>query len=93
MCLSFLLKYVLYALETAKAVGDDIHAADHVMATGFNWCPPLAIIDALSQVSDVKSLMVECLEPSIFSVIDLDDLFEKIEPSSYDYRPYFKAKR
>ena len=93
LCLSFLLKYVLYALETAKAVGDDIHAADHVMATGFNWCPPLAIIDALSKVSDVKSLMVECLEPSIFSVIDLDDLFEKIEPSSYDYRPYFKAKR
>ena len=40
LCLENLLKYVLYALSAAESVGYNIHSADDVMATGFNWCPP-----------------------------------------------------
>ena len=47
LCCKFLLKYVLYSLTAAQEVGYNIHSADDVMATGFNWCPPLAVIEAL----------------------------------------------
>ena len=50
ICLSFLLKYIVYSLYATEEVGYDITAADDVMATGFNWCPPLAMYQALSTV-------------------------------------------
>ena len=93
ICLAFLLRYIVYSLVTADAVGYDIHSADDVMATGFNWCPPLAMIDALSTVTDVKSLITERLDASLLKNVDIDALFEKIEPSRYDYRSYFRSLR
>lgn len=93
LCLEFLLKYVVYALVAANEVGYGIHSADDVMATGFNWCPPLAMIGALSTVTDVKTLIRERLAPSVTQSVDLDALFEKVEPSKYDYRIYFKSLR
>lgn len=93
LCLEFLLKYIVYALVAADAVGYDVHSADDVMATGFNWCPPLAMIGALSSVTDVKALIRERLAPSVTQNVDLDALFERIEPSKYDYRIYFKSLR
>ncbi len=41
-----MLKYIIYAIKIEGDVTYDIHAADDVMATGYNWCPPLALIDA-----------------------------------------------
>lgn len=93
ICLQFLLKYVAYSLVATELVGYDIHSADHAMATGFNWCPPLAAIDAFGTAIDFKQLMSDRLEPSIKERIDLDRILEKIEPSKYDYRLFFKAKR
>lgn len=57
LCLQFLLKYVIYSLVATERVGYDIHSADRAMATGFNWCPPLAIADALGTVTDFKQLV------------------------------------
>ena len=90
ICLSFLLKYIVYSLYATKEVGYTIEAADDVMATGFNWCPPLAIYQALSTVTDVKSLIKERLD---ISKIDIDQLLSDIKPSKYDYRLYFKSAR
>lgn len=53
ICLKFLLKYIIYSLYATEEVGDTIYAADDVMATGFNWCPPLAMFQALSTVTSV----------------------------------------
>lgn len=92
ICLSFLLKYILYSLQTAKIVGYTVEAADDVMATGFNWCPPLALYQALSSVTNIKLLIKERLKNSINEVV-LDDLLEGIQPSKYDFRPYFKSGR
>ena len=92
ICLSFLLKYVVYSLYVTKEIGYTIEAADDVMATGFNWCPPLAMCQALSTITPVSVLIKERL-PEIACQIDIDSLLAKIRPSRYDYRPYFKTGR
>lgn len=92
ICLSFLLKYIVYSLYATGVVGYTIDAADDVMATGFNWCPPLAMYHALSCVSDVYDLIKDRL-PHVCSMIDVDDLLNGIIPSKYDYRLYFKSGR
>ncbi len=92
ICVSFLLKYIVYSLYAAEEVGYDITAADDVMATGFNWCPPLAMYKALSTVADVPALIKERL-PEICNKIDVDRYLYDVKESSYDYRIYFKSGR
>lgn len=91
ICLSFLLKYIIYSLSTAKEVGDSVEAADDVMATGFNWCPPLALNEALASVCNVKDAVNETIGK------EAADMYEKLAKdlpkSKYDYRVYFKSKR
>lgn len=91
ICISFLLNYMMYAIYTADISCDGIDAADDVMASGFNWCPPLALYEALSQVADVRDLIRERTE--LYSVLDVDRLLKKMVPSKYDYRKYFKTGR
>lgn len=92
ICLSFLLKYIVYSLYATEEVGYDITAADDVMATGFNWCPPLAMYQALSTVTDVPSLIRNRL-PEICAKVDVDRILAGVRPSKYDYRIYFKSGR
>lgn len=92
ICLSFLLKYIVYSLYATEKVGYTIEAADDVMATGFNWCPPLAMYQALSTVADVSALIKERL-PEICQKIDIDHFLADVKPSKYDYRLYFKSGR
>lgn len=92
ICLSFLLKYIVYSLYATEEVGYVIEAADDVMATGFNWCPPLAMYTALTTVSDVPTLIKERL-PEICQKINVDHYLADIKPSKYDYRLYFKSGR
>lgn len=92
ICLSFLLKYIVYSLYATEEVGFSIEDADDVMATGFNWCPPLAMYQALSLVADVPSLIKD-RQPEICEKIDIDHFLLDIKPSKYDFRPYFKSGR
>lgn len=91
VCLSFLLSYVIYALWAQREVGYGDHAADDVMATGFNWCPPQAMLAALSLVADVPALVRERI-PEVCERVDAEGLLSSAVPSRYDYRPYFKAR-
>lgn len=93
ICCQFLLKYVLYALNTAKCVGEDMHSADDVMATGFNWCPPLALIQAFFGIETFKNLCEERIDSDVLEEIGLEQLLSQVEKSKYDYRRYMKAKR
>lgn len=93
LCLQFLLKYVIYSLVATECVGYDIHSADDVMATGFNWCPPLAIADAIGTVTDFKQLVRDRLDKNVQESIDLEKVLASVVSSQYDYRPFFKAKR
>lgn len=92
ICLSFLLKYIVYSLYATEKVGYTVEAADDVMATGFNWCPPMAMYQALSTVADVPALIRERL-PEICEKVDVDRLLADVKPSKYDYRIYFKSGR
>lgn len=91
ICQHFLLNYMVYSLVTADAVAYEIGAADAAMATGFNWCPPLAMLEAFSTVTDVRSLLKKELDTEVQSQIDVDALLSKAVKSGYDYRPYFKT--
>lgn len=92
ICRFFLLDYIVYSLYATKEVGYTIDAADDVMATGFNWCPPLAMYQAISTVTDVPALIKENL-PDVCKKINIDELLAEIKPSKYDYRIYFKSGR
>lgn len=89
ICVSFLLRYILYSVYTSGEIGDSVNAADDVMATGFSWCPPLAMYQALSSVTDVTELVKKRL-PELCKILDVEELLGKIHPSGYDYRPFTK---
>lgn len=93
LCLEFMLKYILYSLYTAKLVSNSINAADDVMATGFNWCPPLALIEALFGKMNVIGLLKERLDKDVLLNIDLDYLMKDVAKSKYDFRKFIKARK
>lgn len=92
ICLRFLLRYIVYSLYTAEHVGYDLRVADDVMATGFTWCPPFAMMEAFTRVCDLGKLMKERLKPEIVNAVDIDHIIAEQIKSKYDYRIYFKAK-
>ena len=92
ICLRFLLRYIVYALYTAEHVGYDLKVADDVMATGFTWCPPFALMEAFSRVCDLGALMKKRLKPEIAGAVNIDHIIAEQIKSKYDYRIYFKAK-
>lgn len=47
ICRELLDSYINYSLFVGKEVCDDITYIDDAMATGFNWCPPLALSNLL----------------------------------------------
>ena len=92
ICLRFLLRYIVYALYTAEHVGYDLRVADDVMATGFTWCPPFAMMEAFSNVCDLGQLMKERLKQEVLDNVDIDHIISEEIKSKYDYRIFFKAK-
>jgi len=92
ICLGFLLRYIVYSLYTAENVGYNLRVADDVMATGFSWCPPFAMMEAFNRVCDLRALMKERLSPEILDNVDIDHIIEEQIKSRYDYRTFFKAK-
>ena len=93
LCCEFLLKYIVYSLSAAKEIGCDMVAADDVMAAGFHWCPPLALVEAISTITDIEKLCEERLEPKIVDKIKKQQLLAGAERSRYDYRKFVLAKR
>ena len=92
ICLDFLLRYIIYSISMSKQISEDINAADDCMAKGFNWCPPLALIEAISLVENLESLIKTRLEPSFLDKLDIKNLFLDLKPSRYDYRSYLRSK-
>ncbi len=91
LCLAFLLRYIAYALYASMQVSGSLQAADVVMAEGFNWCPPLAMLGLFSQVVDVSALMNERLDAAFLDVTDVQRLLSGAPVSQYDYRRFFRS--
>ncbi len=47
ICRDLLKRYIDYSIFVGKEVCNDIYSADDAMATGFGWCPPLALSNVL----------------------------------------------
>lgn len=92
ICLCFLLRYIVYSLWTAEHVGFDLRVADDVMATGFTWCPPFALIEAFIRVCNLGQLIKQRLCMEEVNAVDIDGIIGKQIKSKYDYRIYFKSK-
>lgn len=62
------------------------------MANGFNWVPPLAVVDAFGGVQNFIMIANKKLPKEFLSQIDITTLMQDVPQSKYDYRPFFKAK-
>ena len=93
ICMHFMLSYILYSLVTVEEVAFNTQAADAAMAMGFNWCPPMAMIEAFSSVTDIRELVKERVEKKIMEQVDVDKLMRNIQKSEYDYRRFFKSSK
>lgn len=93
ICLAGLLKYTIYSYAIAGEISDGICSADDVMATGFNWCPPSAIVDMLGGGTRFVALCRERLNENWCEAIDLDAVAAGHSSSTYDFRRYVKARR
>lgn len=94
LCLSQLVEYILYGVEMSHEVGRSVHDGDTAMASGFGWCPPLALADALSLVRSFTDIAYETTDMgmSLCKRGDVERILSYMEPSEYDFRPYFRAK-
>lgn len=90
ICVSLLLKYIIYSFFISNEIGNGIEAADDAMATGFNWCPPQALFQLFSNVSNMPELMKKHCK-SDCEYVNVDSLISQIKPSKYDYRPFIRA--
>ena len=86
ICIQFLLKYIIYSIKITRKLCDDINYCDKAMASGFNWLPPLAMIDALGGKEEVIKLCKRHLKKNY------ENIFTDIPKSKFDYRKYIKAK-
>lgn len=62
------------------------------MVTGFNWCPPLAMIEALGGIENFSGLCNERIPKTWLEPEAQDDLLKRVEKSKYDFRRFIKAK-
>jgi len=91
-CVEFLLKYVLYALYCVSDMGNAPTDADTVMAEGFNWCPPQAMLHLLGGKETFTALVRERLPAAVVERADLDRILENVGPSEYDFRRFIRAQ-
>ncbi len=86
ICMKLLLKYIIYSIEISKELCGDNISCDVAMASGFNWIPPLALVEVLGGNKEVINLCDKYLNEKY------EDLLINLPKSKYDYRKYIKAR-
>ena len=86
LCITFLLKYIINSIKVTKKLCNDISYCDTSMASGFNWLPPLSLIEVLGGNNEVIKLSKEYLGENI------EELVNDLPKSKYDYRKFIKAR-
>ena len=85
-CKKLLVKYILHALMIAHNENVQLKAVDIAIASGYNWCPPLALIEYFGGKDTIKTLVKE-----LKIDIDVEMLLKDVIPSDYDYRRYLRV--
>lgn len=91
ICKDFLIDYVLYSLIINKVVGETKYAADDAMACGFNWCPPLGIVEVFGGKDKFLDIAEEYMKKYNITVFTRDDIDKLIVKSQYSYAKFFKV--
>ena len=86
-----LVEYILYSIYISKFTAERIEDCDDAMATGFGWCPPIALKDLIDEVSNFEELCVKYVGDGILKKYDLYSTIRNIPKSKYDYKKYIKA--
>ncbi|MEK4326629.1 3-hydroxyacyl-CoA dehydrogenase family protein [Paenibacillus sp. FSL R7-0312] len=85
----FLIKYVVYSVFVTKEIADSIHDADTVMSYGFNWVPPLGLLELFGG----KEAIIESMKTDNRLLPFISAFSEtEIYPSKLNYRRYLRAK-
>lgn len=93
LCARMLCEYLVYALWAAERVSGDVRSADDVMAAGFNWCPPLALVEAMELLGNVAELVRYHTDARVTEALDIERILDRLPASRYDFRRYFRAQR
>lgn len=88
ICLKGLLEYISYSVYCALELTSDVFSCDYAMASGFNWCPPLALADLINSVISISKLFND-YGINIPKGID----FKNLHLSNHYYGPFIRAKR
>lgn len=86
-----LIQYIVYAIYIGKNTAEKIEDCDDAMATGFGWCPPIALKELIDEVNDFKKLCDNYIGKNIMDKYQLYETIEQLPKSKYDYRKYIKA--
>ena len=86
ICMSFLLNYVIYSVNLAKEISENILDCDVAMVYGFNWIPPISLIELMG---GPKKFILLCHK--YLGEGNYDDILN-LKKSNIDYRSYIKAK-
>lgn len=93
ICISLMLKYILYSLYISENVAQSIHDSDTAMGYGFNWIPPLALVDFLGGKDEFFALCEKYISFDIlYKTLDIKHYYNQIEMSHMDYRKYLRAR-
>lgn len=87
-----LIEYIVYALYIGKNTANKIEDCDDAMATGFGWCPPIALKDLIEEsAGNFTELCTKYIGQETMNKYDLYSLIKEVPKSKYDYRKYIKA--
>lgn len=86
-----LIEYILYSIYISKFTAEKIADCDDAMATGFGWCPPIALKDLIDEVGNFEELCVKYIGDEILRKYDLYETIRNLPKSKYDYKKYIKA--
>lgn len=93
ICKELLLDYIIYSLIISNEIASSADSADTAMATGFNWIPPLALIEVFGGKTVVAELVSKYVKnDKMYRNIDIDKLLSACKASAYDYRRFIRSK-
>lgn len=87
ICSYFLIKYCIYSIYIAKSSLKNVEEVDDVMKYGFNWIPPLALLEAYGGI-DVMKIILTKKFPDIIHQSEIDNLLSDLPRSKYSYKDY-----
>ena len=96
ICLHFMLKYIVYSVIVSNDVSIQVKDVDACMAYGYNWAPPLTLMEAFGGFESIIGIITQNrnIWPDINESI-LNNFrqicMDKDILSGIDYKKYFRA--